>query len=85
MFSKGPVMPQDVYVQDPLSTHNERVRLFSSFLNAVGLGLIGFSILRPVSESATVGAVSLWWGSCGLAFHALAHYILRHMRKRDES
>ena len=35
---------------DPLATHNERVKLFATFVNAIGIGLIGFAILGPVTQ-----------------------------------
>ena len=69
-------------MRDPLATHNERVKLFAGFLNAVGLGLIGFAVLRPLTESGgAITALSATWGGAGLALHALAHYILRYLRR----
>lgn len=32
-------------VRDPLAAYNERVKLFANFMNATGLGLIGFAVL----------------------------------------
>ena len=37
--------------RDRLAAFNERVKLFAGFLNAVALGLIGFAVLRPLTES----------------------------------
>lgn len=69
-------------VRDPVAIHNERVKLFASFMNAVGLGLIGFAVLRPLTESLYNAALSsLWWGVAGLAMHAVSHYILGRLRK----
>ncbi|MHA6345701.1 hypothetical protein [Roseivivax sp. CAU 1761] len=66
----------------PVIVHNERVKLFSGFLNAVGLGLIGFAVLRPLTaQPMAVGLGSVWFGLAGLALHALAHYVLGMMRK----
>jgi hypothetical protein len=66
----------------PVIVHNERVKLFSGFLNAVGLGLIGFAVLRPLTEKPMdVALGSVWFGLAGLVLHALAHYILGMMRK----
>jgi len=68
--------------RDPLAAFNERVKLFAGFLNAVGLGLIGFAVLRPLTEAlsnATLAA--LWWGASGLALHGISHYVLGRMRK----
>lgn len=68
--------------RDRLTAYNERVKLFANFVNAIGLGLIGFAILRPVTESLSNTALSsLWWGAAGLALHGLSHYILGYIRK----
>ena len=69
-------------LRDDLATHNERVKLFAGFLNAIGLGLIGFAVLRPLTDEAVpVSGLTLLWGCVGLALHAAAHYILGIMRK----
>ena len=60
---------------------NERVKLAANFVNATGMGLIGFAVLRPLTDSlgsATLAA--LWWGIAGLALHAVSHYILGYLR-----
>ena len=68
--------------RDPLGKHNERVKLFAGFINAVGLGLLGFAVLRPLSENiSNASLATLWWGITGLAMHAVSHYILGHLRK----
>jgi hypothetical protein len=71
--------------RDPLATHNERVKLFSGFLNALGLGLIGFAILRPLTgDGPGVTAISVYWGVSGLVLHGVAHYILRYLEQGDD-
>jgi hypothetical protein len=70
--------------RDPVATYNERVKLLASFSNAIGLGLIGFAVLRPLSDPAEAGSLSVWWGMSGLAFHAVAHYILGRLRKEGD-
>lgn len=68
--------------RDPLVANNERVKLFANFVNAIGLGLIGFAILRPLAESLSNANLStLWWGLTGLALHGFSHYILGLIRK----
>jgi hypothetical protein len=63
-------------VRDPLATNNERVKLFAGFSNAIGIGLIAFAALRPLTESlANASASMVWWTLAGLALHGLAHYI----------
>lgn len=75
-------MPPIQITRDRLATHNERVKLVANFLNAVGLGLLGFAVLRPVTETPLVVTwLSAWWGGCGVAFHVLALYILKYLRK----
>jgi hypothetical protein len=69
-------------IPDPLVTNNERVKLLSNFVSAIGLGLIGFGILRPLTDSlANANLSTLWWGAARLASHGLSHYILTLIRK----
>jgi hypothetical protein len=69
-------------VPDPLARYNERVKLTSGFANALAIGLVGFAILRPLTEDVSaIGAGSLGWGGGGLALHGLAHYILGRLVK----
>lgn len=68
--------------RDPLVAFNERVKLFANFTNATALGLIGFAVLRPLTESLSNANLStLWWGTSGLALHGVSHYILGRIRK----
>ena len=69
-------------VSDPVAVWNERIKLFAAFVNAVGLGLIGFAVLRPLTENiANLAWLTLTWGIMGLALHSFSHYILGYMRK----
>ena len=69
-------------IRDDLLVWNERVKLFAGFVNAVALGLIGFAVLKPVTEDiANLTGLTVWWGIVGLAFHGVSHYIVGHMRK----
>ncbi|WP_435168193.1 hypothetical protein [Falsirhodobacter sp. 1013] len=68
--------------RDPLASYNERVKLVASFYNAIGLGMIAVGVLRPLSEGTGISALSISvWIVGGLAFHVLALYILRYMKK----
>lgn len=70
---------------DPLAARNERVKLFANFVNAIGLGLIGFAVLRPLVENIEAAGLStLWWGIVGLALHGASHYILGLMHKETK-
>lgn len=72
-------------IRDRLAANNERVKLFAGFVNAIALGLIGFAILRPLTESlANADLSTLWWGLVGLALHGFSHYILGQLRKETE-
>jgi hypothetical protein len=67
---------------DPLAAFNERLKAAANFLNAIGIGLIGFAVLRPLTEAFTSTPLSaLWWGLAGLALHGGAHYVLGHIRR----
>ncbi|ETA50272.1 hypothetical protein [Ponticoccus alexandrii] len=69
-------------LRDTLMVHNERVKLLAGFANAVALGLIGFAILRPLTENSLhVNSLTIGWGLAGLALHGLSHYILGMLRK----
>ena len=69
-------------IRDPLAARNERVKLFATFINAVGMGLIGLAVLGPLTQDLTSASLStLWWGLTGLAMHALSHYILGYLHK----
>lgn len=69
-------------MHDAIAAWNERVKLIAGFLNAVGLGLIGFAVLRPLTEDMTrISLLTLWWGLAGLVFHAISLYVLGKMRK----
>ncbi len=68
--------------RDPLAVHNERTRIFASFLNAIGLGFIGFALLRPLVEGTVAFDEALvLWVAAGLAFHAIAQYVLGYIEK----
>lgn len=59
---------------------NERIKLFANFLTAIGIGLIGLAVLRPLVETGsdnyrTVGL----WALAGLALHGVSHYILGYL------
>lgn len=72
-------------VRDPIATHNERVKLFAGFVNALGLGMIGFAVLRPmVANPADISWANMWWLIAGLVMHGFSHYIMRYMRRKAE-
>ena len=69
-------------IPDPVASWNERMKIMAGFVNAIGLGLIGFAVLRPLAEEITrVSLSALWWWIAGLSLHAVSHYILGHLRK----
>ncbi|OYW59081.1 MAG: hypothetical protein B7Z10_09215 [Rhodobacterales bacterium 32-66-7] len=69
-------------LRDPIASWNERLKLVAAFLNAIGLGMIGFAVLKPLTEDITsISLVTVWWGLAGLAFHAISLYVLGKMRK----
>ena len=68
--------------RDSLATWNERVELRSGFLNALGLGLIGFALLRPLVEGGlALNLSTIVFSATGLALHAAAAYILRYLER----
>lgn len=71
-------------VRDRITIRNERIKLFAAFSSNMGLGLIGFAVLRRLADSLqSADAVMIWWLTAGLAFHGAAHYITGYIRKED--
>lgn len=75
-----------VSLRRAVAVHNERVKLFAGFVNAIGLGLIGFAVLRPLTEDmAAIGTITAVWGLAGLFLHGIFHYILAMLRTEDRT
>lgn len=71
-------------LRDALLIQNERVKLLASFANAIALGLIGFAILRPLTDGTLeFDPLTVGWGSAGLAIHGISHYIMGMLRKEE--
>lgn len=69
-------------IPDTILSWNERLKLVAAFWNAIGIGLVGFAVLKPLTEDITkFSGVTLWWGLAGLVFHAISLYVLGLMRK----
>lgn len=69
-----------------VAIHNERVKLFAGFVNAIGLGLIGFAVLRPLTENlSAVTGITVFWGVAGLFLHVISHYVLAMLRTEDRT
>ncbi|MEN0079790.1 MAG: hypothetical protein AAF753_11840 [Pseudomonadota bacterium] len=65
-----------------MATHNERLKLIAAFLNAMAIGLVGFSLLRPlVDDMSAMGLSTLWWCLVAFAIHSAALYILGMLEK----
>ena len=64
-----------------LMVWNQRLKLFASFVRAIGWGLIVLAVLRPQLEA---GPDNYWvlgfWVLAGLACHAIAYCVLGYMR-----
>jgi hypothetical protein len=70
--------------RDPLACHNERVKSRATYLNALSLAFIGFAFLRPLVEGTlTLNFLTVTFLLTGVALHAAAHYLLRHLEKDD--
>lgn len=73
-------------LRDEILVHDARVKLFSGCLNAVGLGLIAFALIRPlVDDGAPLSWVTGWWSVAGLALHAAAHSVIVMLRKEPRA
>ena len=69
-------------ISDPILIWNERLKLVAAFLNAIGLGMIGFAVLKPLTEDITnISLLTVWWGLAGLAFHTISPYVPGKRRK----
>ncbi|ARE40003.1 hypothetical protein RGUI_1862 [Rhodovulum sp. P5] len=70
--------------RDPLAAYNERIKLRAGFLNALGLGFLGFAVLRPLVEGTFAPtALTAAFLFTGLALHVGANYILKYLEKED--
>ena len=73
------------HARDVIAAHNERTKLTAQTLNAVGVGLIGFAVLRPAAEDVTsLETTSLVWTLLGLALHGVARHLLSYLRKEPK-
>ena len=80
----APELLEGALSKGALLIRNERIKLFAGFLNALGLGLIGFAVLRPVTETfQLVGIAAAVWGLAGLVLHGAALYILGQLRSDE--
>lgn len=71
-------------IRDKLTTANERTKLLATSLNAIGLAILGFAILRPLIDgTAEVKWPFFVWPAIALAFHGAALYILGLIEKED--
>ncbi|MBC7145571.1 MAG: hypothetical protein H5U24_09225 [Thioclava marina] len=72
----------DHWTSDDLAIYNERQKVMATSVNAIGLALVGFAILKPVVEQNRHDPVQLMvWGIIGLALHGISHYILGNLKK----
>lgn len=73
-------------LRDDLAVFNERIKLIATSMNAVALGLIGFAVLRPVTDAQmALGWPAMWWAIVGVAFHLSAHYVLGMLEKEADN
>lgn len=63
----------DGFEEHSAKVRNEQLKLTAGFLNALGVGAIGVSALRPLIEGGY--GLSLIW--CGAGF--IAHVVARHL------
>ena len=70
--------------RDPLATHNERVKLRAGFLNALGIGFLGFAFLRPLVEGTfALNLLTVVFLATGLVLHRSADYILKYLETEE--
>lgn len=70
--------------RDPLSTHNERVKLRAQFLNALALAFLGFAFLRPLIDGTlSVNLFTVLYCVTGPVLHGAAHCIPRYLEMED--
>jgi hypothetical protein len=71
---------------DPIAVFNERIKLIANSVNALGIGLVGFAILRPITINLNnIDPSMAWWVTAGLALHAVSLYILGYTRRKDDA
>ncbi|MEM8837368.1 MAG: hypothetical protein AAGE89_04705 [Pseudomonadota bacterium] len=71
---------------------NERIKLFSIFLNTLGFGFIALGVLTPLSQLDpeisgadwfTILATHWHWLSLGLMSHAMGQIMLGFLKEED--
>ncbi|WP_308916490.1 hypothetical protein [Jannaschia sp. LMIT008] len=61
----------------------ERIKLTATSINTVGLGFLGFAVIRPLSEETFPSVVGCLFLTVAFALHLIAHYVLRYMDEGD--
>lgn len=62
--------------RDPLAAHDERPKPSATTVNAAGIGLPGFAVLRPATEGpSNLGAPAAAWSAVAVALRLPARHI----------
>lgn len=59
---------------------NDRIKLVVTTINAMAIGVLGLTFIKPIVESETIPAVFVCGG---LLMHAFALYILRYQLEEE--
>jgi len=71
--------------RDPVASYNERVKLMATSVNALGLGVLAYGLLRPLVETQAVFELGVAvWTAVGLVLHGISHYILTQISRGED-
>lgn len=60
---------------------NERLKLFSSFSSALGIGTIGAGVIIPMTKTPIeIAPITLAWLAGGLILHLVGHGVYAFLR-----
>jgi len=71
--------------RDELAIYNERIKLRATTLNSMGLGFVGFSLIKPLIDDGprSIGVTEAIWIVVGVALHYVARYILGMLKTEE--
>lgn len=62
---------------------NEHVKLLSSFVNTLSLGILGAGLVIPVVNTGQLNSVNVIWIVVGITLHLCAQVLLRLLLNED--
>lgn len=74
--------PEDIARRLRAKRVNERIKLAASTVNAVGLAVVGVTVLVPIM-AGTAGILSVAWIAAAFVLHLMAQVVLGNLQSED--